>query len=153
MSYSRSAGCAAPAPRAKYTSSIRSPRRTRCRRVPLDGRLQGGDTLLDRRVAGEERRPSGRAVHARRGDRLRQRARLHAPEAGERTDHPPRRTEKPRRACVRAELALAREPHDDDRGQYSEDDLADEYRDVVTQPDATLGAEHGLVHDEADDAR
>ncbi len=65
----------------------------------------------------------------------------------------PRRAEQPCRARVGAELAAARKPHDDYRGEYPEHDLADEHRDVEARPDAALGAEHGLVHDEADDAR
>src|SRR6266571_767824 len=153
MSYSRSAGCTAPAPGAKCTSSTRSPRRTRCRRILLRTPPQGGDTFLDRRVAGEERRPSRRAVHARRGKRLRQGARLHAAQAHERAYHRLRRAEQPRRARVGAELALARKPHHDDRGEYPEYDLTDDHRDVETRSDAALGAEYGLVHDEANDAR
>src|SRR5712691_3636839 len=153
MSYSRSAGCTAPAPGAKCTSSTRSPRRTRCRRILLRTPLQGGDTFLDRRVAGEERRPSRRAVHARRGKRLRQGARLHAAQAHERAYHRLRRAEQLRRSRVGAELALARKPHDDYRGEYPEHDLTDDHRDVEARSDATLGAEHGLVNDEAHDAR
>src|SRR3989449_10512838 len=141
MPYSRSVGCAAPAPRAKCTSSTRSPRRTRCRRILLRTPLQSGDTLLDRRMAGEKRRPPLSAVHARRGKGLRQRARLQAAEATERTDHRLRRTEKPRRACVGTELAPAREPHDDHGSENPEHDLAHHYRDVITRPDSAPGAE------------
>src|SRR6266516_3849409 len=153
MSYSRSAGCAARALGAKCTSSTRSPRRTRCRRILLRTPLQGGDTLLDRRVAGEKRRPSRCSADARCDHRLRQRARLQASEATECGYHRLRRAEKPRRACVGAELALAREPHDDHGSENPERDLADEHRDVEARSDAALGAEHGFVHDEAHDAR
>src|SRR5438445_2162565 len=153
MSYSRSAGCTAPTPGAKCTSSTRSPRRTLCRRLPLATPLQGGDTFLDRRVAGEERRPSRRAVHARRGKRLRQGARLHAAQAHERAYHRLRRAEQPRRARVGAEFALARKPHDDHRGEDPENDLGYDHGDVVAGTDSALGTEHRPIHYEADDPR
>src|SRR5206468_12166718 len=75
------------------------------------------------------------------------------PEAHERAYHRLRRAEQPRRTRVGAELALAREPHDDHGSENPEHDLTDEHRDVEARSDAALGAEHGLVHDEAHDAR
>src|SRR5258706_4590011 len=163
MSYFPSAGCAVPARGATCTIFTRSRKTTRCRRwsptsVPAGRRLlrpglQGPDALLDRRMAGEERRPSRRAVHARRGNRLRQRTWLHAAPAPERADHRLGCAAQPRRTRVGAEFAPARKPHDDHGSHYPEHDLAHHYPDVGTRPDAALGAEHRLVHDEAHDAR
>src|SRR6266851_108470 len=98
-------------------------------------------------------RPLWQSTAAARLGSMRQRARLHAAQAHERADHRLGRAEQPRRARVGAEFALPREPHDDYQSKIAEHDLADEHRDVVTRPDAALGAEHGLVHDEAHDAR
>src|SRR4051812_49409385 len=75
-------------------------------------RLEGGNALLDGRVAREKRHESVALGDAECLQRLRQRSRLEAPQAAQRADHGPGAAEERRAAGVRAELALAREPGD-----------------------------------------
>ena len=65
----------------------------------------------------------------------------------------PRRAHEVRRARVRPELPLAREPRHDDRGEDAEHDLADDDGDVVAGAHAALGPEDRLVDEVADHAR
>ena len=96
------------------------------------------------------------AGNARRGHRLRQRARLQAAEARERMLHRHRAAEQLGRSGVRAEFAPAREPRDDDRRDDAEQDLAHEHGDRVAEARpavAAAAAEHEVVDEEANDAR
>jgi hypothetical protein len=56
-------------------------------------------------------------------------------------------------ALVGAEFALAREPHDDDRGENAEHQFGDDHGDEEGRPLAALGLEHDAIHQVADDAR
>ena len=87
-------------------------------------RLQGGDARLDRRMGGEQLRPAAtRSVMPNALTESRQAAGLQAAQAAQRGDHRLRRAEQVGRAGVGAELALAREPGDDHRGEDAEHDL------------------------------
>src|SRR5690606_23247338 len=84
----------------------------------LGGCLQRRDARLDRRMAREEAEEARLALlDAMRLERLRQLAGLEAAEPRERRDHRLAIAHQANGARVGAELALAREPGDDHRGE------------------------------------
>src|SRR3954468_24769570 len=95
----------------------------------------------------EEMEQAGIAVDAEGLHLVGQAARLDRAETRERGDHGPGRAEQARRAGVRAELAPAREPGDDQAREDAEQDLRDDHGDVEVGTDAALGAEYRLVDD------
>jgi len=114
--------------------------------------LQRRDALFQRRMGHEQalQARTHSAGNTESGHPFRQRRRfVLGLEALQRGDHgaPPgqRRT-----AAVSAELALAREPHDDDRGENPEHHLGDDHGDEERRALTAFCFEHDLVHQMAE---
>src|SRR5687767_828762 len=113
-----------------------------------------GNALLERRMAHEQPLQSmaDRTADAERSHLVRQRLRTLLAQAFERADHRVA-TFQLRAAGVGAELALAREPHDDHAREDAEHDLRDDHGDEKRGAMAALGLEHDAVNRVTDDAR
>src|SRR5687767_12664528 len=120
------------------------------------GRLAGErrDPLLERRVGHEKALEAGAPApgDAEGGHLVGQRSGMALPQALECADHvlPAR---EPGAARVGAELALAGEPHHDDRGEKTEHQLGNDGRDPERGAVALLVAKHDAVDGVADDPR